>query len=540
MLSRLHMVSVSLLAGLALACSTVPGDPSGPGNNNQGACVTDFSCSFNEECDGTACAPIAPALRPHIQTASLLLREPLDANEANWRAAHYDLLIGVSDVDGARAVNPNARIFSYVVARFNRFDRPGTAKTAMQWAAAHGYNGEDFYLHYKEDTYVPTWEGHVIVPGYPAGMVPGWNPGGGGNPATATSRDQSRVVGYYSGGEPWYFANVANPGYRAFLDAFVAGNMDGTWWYNQKFASGPADGTMIDEAIWYPMYKEGLLDHSTEYYGIAVDDNHPYSYAIENLYPGLAGDMKNIMGTTEDIMPNYGHVLFLSYANRCAQNIQKTTPWIYGEVWTTYTGTSSPTSGGNRCITEDYDYDQAVRQIILQTRAGGRRVVGARDYSNGTSGTDRGKMLSLGLYYLVHNSHTYYMYETLIGHAGSGDVSTWAYNPAVDYDIGQPDVIPSGKTDFEGKSNTKEHYLFTSGSDPVNGSLTYHVWARNFTNALVLVKLLPAGSTTDDFSATQVDLGGTYMLLNVDGTVGPPVTQTTIRNNEALILIRAN
>jgi len=66
------------------------------------------------------------------------------------------------------------------------------------------------------------------------------------------------------------------------------------------------------------------------------------------------------------------------------------------------------------------------------------------------------------------------------------------------------------------------------------------VWGRRFTNALVLVKLMPVGSNTGVLSATSVDLGGSYMLLNVDGTVGAPVTQTTIRNNEALILIPAN
>jgi hypothetical protein len=314
--------------------------------------------------------------------------------------------------------------------------------------------------------------------------------------------------------------------------------MDGTWWYNQTYASGSADGVMIDEAIWYPVYGEGLLAHSTEYYGIPVNDDHPYTFALENLYPGLASDMKDHFGATKDIMPNYGHVLFLNFANRCAQNIQKSTPWIWGEVWTTYTGTSSPTSGGNRCITQDYDYDQAVRQIILQTRAGGRRVLGGRDVANGTSGTDRGKLLSLGLYYLVHNSHTFYMYETVSGHANSAPIQQWAYNPAVNYDIGQPDEIPVGKVDFEGRSNTKEHYLFATGPDPVNASLTYHVYARRFTNALVLVKLLPAGSTTDDTSITTHALDGSYAPLNVDGTIGAPVTQATIRNNEALILIK--
>ena len=165
-------------------------------------------------------------------------------------------------------------------------------------------------------------------------------------------------------------------------------------------------------------------------------------------------------------------------------------------------------------------------------------MLGARDSANGPSGSDRGKMLTLGLYYLVHNSHTYYMYETTTPHAGPTNISNWGYNPAVDFDIGQPDVIPPGGVDFEGKANTKEHYLFASGPDPVNSSLTYHLWGRRFTNALVLVKLMPVGSTADNASITTHNLNGTYMPLNVDGTVGAPITQASIRNNEALILIR--
>jgi hypothetical protein len=63
------------------------------------------------------------------------------------------------------------------------------------------------------------------------------------------------------------------------------------------------------------------------------------------------------------------------------------------------------------------------------------------------------------------------------------------------------------------------------------------VYGRRFTNALVLVKLLPAGSTTDNLSITTHTLDGTYAPLQADGNIGAPVTQASIRNNEALILI---
>ena len=104
--------------------------------------------------------------------------------------------------------------------------------------------------------------------------------------------------------------------------------------------------------------------------------------------------------------------------------------------------------------------------------------------------------------------------------------------------MGQPDVIPAGKTDFEGRPNTKEHYEFATGADPYNPALTYHVFARRYTNALVLVKLLPEGSVTDDRSITTHALDGTYAPLLADGSLGAAVNVAVIRNNEALILLR--
>ena len=501
--------------------------------NNTSFCSTDFSCPPGQECVSGACAPVRPALRGHIQVASALFRAPLDAGEDAWRAGHFDLLIGVSDPDAFRAVNPYARIFGYSLIRFIR---PDDGLAIVAWATAHGYDPEDFYLHYKEDTALPTWEGRVIVPGFTAGMVPGWNPAGGGKPASAALRSQSRVVGFYAGHEPWYFANMAHPGLKQFMAERIKGLLDGTW-YGGRFATGSLDGIIGDEAIWYSIYNEGVLNHSTEYYGVPVTDDHPYAVAIEQFYPFLSESLLSMMGRTEDVMPNYGHVLFLNYNNRSAQNIQGETPWEWGEVWVTYTGTSTPTNGSSRCITYDKDYDNAVRAIIHQTRAGGRRVLGARDIASGALGTDRGKLFTLGLYYLVHNASTYYMYETASGHALPGHISTWQWNPAVEFNVGVPDYLPPGAADFDGKKGTREHWVFAAGPDPYAPSLTYRVLARRFTHALVLVKMLPEGSVDDARSITVHALGGTYRPLLGDGSLGAPVTQASIRNNEALILI---
>jgi hypothetical protein len=525
---RRRAVIAAVMIAMSIGCS----QSSGPSDDDQnpGACVTDLSCPFGEECNGTACAPARPSLYTHIQTASALFRDYLDPAELLWRAQHFDLVIGQADADALRTANPNLRVFEYLNTRYFLY-----ASEASAWAGTHGYDVEDFYLHYREDTTVPTWETTVLVPGYPAGVVPGWNPGGGN--ASATSRDQSRVPGFGQGlSEPWYLANVEHPGYRAFLRDHAAELIDGTFWFN-RYASGPIDGIMCDNAIYYPLFQEGRIDRSSEYYGVALTDDHPYAIAFETLYPNLAGQMLAEFSSTKDVMPNYGHVLFLNYPNRSAENVQATTPWIWGEVWVTYNGQWSPTTGNNRCISYERDYVNAVDEIIEQTRAGGRRIVGARDVAGGSAGTDRGKLFTLGLYYLLHNAHTYYMYETLSGHANGAHISTWGWNPAVAFDVGQPDQIPNGTTDFEGRAHTKEHYVFATGADPYNPALTYRVLARRFTNALVLVKMLPEGSVTDDRSITTHALGATYLPLQADGTLAAGVTQATIRNNEALILI---
>lgn len=527
----IFLTALAAVASALIACSSTSGPD--PGAVSTG-CVTDFSCPYGEECRGGGCGPVEPSLYPNIQTASFLLRAPLDDNEIRWRAGHYDLVIGQISPDIMRGVNPFVRMFEYTIPRYVR-----TGQMGFDWATAHGYDPENFFLHYKEDTYVPTWEGIVIVPGFPAGMVPGWNPAGGASPASATERSQSRVIGYYTGGTPpWYLANVADPGYQAFMKAYAAKMIDGTWYDTTPNATGPIDGIMCDDALYYAQFGEGQLDRTVEYYGITMDQNHPYALAIANMFPTLAQSLFDHFGRTEDIMPNYGHVLFLNYLDRSAIEVQKTTPWIYGEVWLTYTGTDAPTSGNGRCTTYDKDYENSIRQIVYQTRNRGRRIIGARDMSNGTSGTDRGKIFTLALYYLVHNKYTYYMYETASGHSLPGDISTWSWNPAVEYDVGQPDVVPQGFVDFEGNANTKQYYVFATGADPYNPSLTYRVLARNFSNALVLVKMLPEGSVVDDRSITTHPLGGNYAVLQADGSLGAVVTEATLRNNEAEILIK--
>jgi len=535
----IHKIAL-LVAGLAVvsACGRQPDAP----ETQSATCVTDLSCPAGEECGDGGCVPVAPTLYPHIQLGSALLRGYLDADEMAWRATHFDALVGrvANNADQLRALNPNIRSFEYWNARHHWYD--DLDNEAMNWASAHGYDGEDFYLHYKEDVEVPTWESVTLVVGFPPGVVPGWNPEWqpGDPPASAPDRASSRVFGFNSGQhEPWYMVNVTDPGLRRFVTEFLISVLDGSRQYT-SYASGPIEGVMADEALYYAIYNEGLLGKSTEFFGVPLDEDHPYAVGFETLYPELAAAFHQHFGRTIDVMPNFATPYFLRLDNRCAQNVQMTTPWIWAEVWLADRGTYTPTSGSYRAITYEGDYDQSVVKIIGQTRRGGRRLLCARDLTGGGAGTSRAKLFSLALYYLLHNGNTFYMYNSVNSHAGVGHLSTWQWNPAVEFDIGQPASIPPEATDFEGMANTKEHYLFATGPDPVYSTLTYRVFARRFTNALVLVKMLPAGSVIDDRTITTHPLDGSYAVLREDGTLGDVVTTAQIRNNEGLILVPVN
>jgi hypothetical protein len=86
--------------------------------------------------------------------------------------------------------------------------------------------------------------------------------------------------------------------------------------------------------------------------------------------------------------------------------------------------------------------------------------------------------------------------------------------------------------------------VLTTGPDPENAALTYKVFSRQYSNGLVLYKPLSyaqgvGAGTLDDSTATTVQLGGNYKVVNADGTLGATVTNVTLRNGEGTVLVKA-
>jgi hypothetical protein len=115
---------------------------------------------------------------------------------------------------------------------------------------------------------------------------------------------------------------------------------------------------------------------------------------------------------------------------------------------------------------------------------------------------------------------------------GYAPATSWSqhWSAAMAYNVGQPLSTWSVRA---------------TGLDPSNSALTYKVYQRTYSNALILYKPLSYRAspytvgTAADNTATTLSLGGNYRMLRNDGTLGPVVTSVVLRNGEGAVLVPA-
>jgi hypothetical protein len=140
--------------------------------------------------------------------------------------------------------------------------------------------------------------------------------------------------------------------------------------------------------------------------------------------------------------------------------------------------------------------------------------------------TGRTQLATLAYYYLVADPQKTF----LMMNGGFEPASSWSrhWSEAIAYDVGQP---------------TGDWSVRATGADPANGNLTYKVYQRNYSNALILYKPLSyrlgfGTGTVANNTATTHALGGNFRALRNDGTLGPVVNSISLRNGEGAVLIR--
>lgn len=147
--------------------------------------------------------------------------------------------------------------------------------------------------------------------------------------------------------------------------------------------------------------------------------------------------------------------------------------------------------------------------------------------SAGGSPTDpRTQLATLAEYYLLADANR----TMLMLYGGEEPSSSWTRHwfGAVATDVG---------------AARGAYRTFATGRDPATPARSYNVYARDFGNALVLYKPLSYANGQGNGgiggnTATAHALGGSYRLLDADGSRGPVVTSATLRNGEGAILMK--
>jgi hypothetical protein len=212
--------------------------------------------------------------------------------------------------------------------------------------------------------------------------------------------------------------------------------------------------------------------------------------------------------------------------------------------WIMASTMSSGTQGDQVAQEVQATFDEATIRALTQTAqqftslassvadrlgaAGSPRYLVLDSVSTGGSETDpRTQMATLASYYLMGNPQTTF----LMLWGGENPSSNWSnhFFNALTYNVGQP---------------LGTYSVFATGQDPSNTKLSYTIYQRQYSNALVLYKPLSStpglgSGTTADNTATTHQLNGNYRLVNADGTLGPVITQITLRNGEGAVLIKA-
>jgi hypothetical protein len=161
---------------------------------------------------------------------------------------------------------------------------------------------------------------------------------------------------------------------------------------------------------------------------------------------------------------------------------------------------------------------------------------------------DRDKYLGLAMFYLLQDPTKDY-FQSWYGTSYGAAKSESEYVPAAVCKIGGPTGnIPAGYSELSGPD--AKMFSLASGSCPATGK-TYQVLAREYDDALVVVKPRPAGASSNavtfgDGSLTTVALPatsdnptGAYYLVQYDGTPAVnSITQISLRNGEGAILLK--
>jgi|GEM_PF-2436115 len=445
---------------------------------------------------------LEPFLFHHIKTYEMVL-EQLDETDTEFAANHYNVFIGFPQVPYVYEVNPRILVLSYQTLRANSGDDFGPTcdddtLCAEAWASARGCDHEDFFLHYKINVnYTMTFGSDGITR---LVRVPGWDPTRppGDPTASAESEDEARVWGIWSPEQRW--ANVADSCWRHWRTERVVGAM--------RRNGRDVDGILLDGIAAQLTTMDYIkLNKTHEYWEETIDENFTLIDDRYGYVQFLGDYFDEYFGEEKILMANAEATWYLASEAANASRLQSNFEWVLVESGVRY----DPDNPGVPGCCYEANYDNLM--ILYNLAQSGTKILfGGVDISD----SERGTLFGLATFYLMNHENMYY------GRNVPTAEGLWWFD-AVAYDIGPPSGEP---------------YEWATGTDPSSPPNEFHIVARDYVHALVLVKF--RNQLSLDFgesSATAHALDKFYRPLQMDGSLGDSTSVVTLRNNEAAILI---
>lgn len=448
----------------------------------------------------------------------------------NFWASHYDFLLDGQPYDELKALNSNINnMASDSLSYRAMYTRPesslgenywGKMSDLKNWVTAHWQEYswasefanaddafEDCFVHVNQDVaakFSQTTESYIITAYDPQNPKP------------------SRLAGPWDIDSDWVM-NVGSPVYISFWRDYEIRQLGGK----------AVEGVFLDStgSGWIHLW---IGPTKTLEYNINDDDiasRATFTNDIRNLTAALQADLHSIYPEKKLAINNYNR--FETNVSPAMLDFQNEADIFWRE-------------DGIKENRNSTDMKNEIEAVIRATEAGKIVIMdhsvdlcnayctSAEPWNNSTCLTcvSRDRIAGLAAYYQARNENVYYapisdwFFSKFPRY--QEDPAIYAWFNAMSYDIGQP----------EGSYQ----YNWAVGQDPSQPNLTYYVFARPFSKALVLFKAKPAGSPVygvyGDNTATTHQLADTYRPLNADGTLGNPTTSITLRNWEGAILIK--
>ena len=355
--------------------------------------------------------------------------------------------------------------------------------------------------------------------------------GTGPTAKTLFGRDYVNSAGGGKGTIPAFDATADTNGDGYLTDAEFANRRSGYYarfvhetrlfypYYGQmRFVTNPGS---VPVRQWAADYHQRLLDQHTQADGVFLDNSNgklPFAGTpVQESVATFTDDMAAAVGAVTRALP--GKWVVSNTVGSIAEGdaiAEQSTAVLEEFLLKPTDHTWSTVLDMKNLIDRRLAADSPSPYVIIDTHPG-----------SGDIRTERTRQGALAYYYLLADpDKTFLMFF-----GGFSPSAAWekVFVPAATYDVGKP----------RGAMTT-----LATGTDPQNAKLTYRVYAREYENALVLLKprsyaLGQGTGTTDQATATTHQLNGKYRQLYSDGSLGQVVTSIKLMNGEGVTLVKA-